>query len=40
VISLLEGAIALDRLYKKSGFLERSGRYIISYLDSVAPPPA
>jgi TetR/AcrR family transcriptional repressor of nem operon len=40
VISLLEGAIALDRLDKKSGFLERSGRYNISYLGSVALPPA
>jgi TetR/AcrR family transcriptional repressor of nem operon len=40
VVSLLEGAMALDRLDKKSGFLERSGKHITSYLDSVALPPA
>ena len=38
MISLLEGAAALDRLDKKSGFLQRAGRHIISYLDSIALP--
>jgi TetR/AcrR family transcriptional regulator, transcriptional repressor for nem operon len=36
MISLLEGAMALDRLDKKSGFLERAGRHVDLYLDSIA----
>jgi TetR/AcrR family transcriptional regulator, transcriptional repressor for nem operon len=40
LISLLEGAMALDRLDRKSGFLEKAGRHITSYLDAVAYQPA
>jgi TetR/AcrR family transcriptional repressor of nem operon len=40
LISLLEGAMALDRLDRKSGFLEKAGRHIMSYLDAVAYQPA
>lgn len=35
MISLLEGAMALDRLDRKSGFLEKAGRHILDYLDSI-----
>jgi TetR/AcrR family transcriptional regulator, transcriptional repressor for nem operon len=40
IISLLEGAMALDRLDKKSGYLEKAGRHIVQYLDSVIYQPA
>jgi TetR/AcrR family transcriptional repressor of nem operon len=40
MISLLEGAMALDRLDRKSGFLEKAGRHVSSYLDTVACQPA
>jgi len=40
VISLLEGAMALARLDKKSGLLGRAGRHINSYLDARACQPA
>jgi hypothetical protein len=36
MISLLEGAMVLDRLEKKSGFREKAGRHVMSYLDSIA----
>jgi TetR/AcrR family transcriptional regulator, transcriptional repressor for nem operon len=36
IISLLEGAMALDRVDRKSGFLEGAGRHLKSYLDTVA----
>ncbi len=35
-ISLLEGAIALDRVDRKSGFLERAGRHLNAYFDTLA----
>lgn len=35
LISLLEGAMALDRVDKKSGFLQNAGRYLNRYLDSI-----
>jgi TetR/AcrR family transcriptional repressor of nem operon len=40
MISLLEGAMVLDRLEKKSGFREKAGRHVMSYLDSIALPQA
>jgi hypothetical protein len=40
MMSLLEGTMALGRLDRKSGFLEKAGRHIISYLDRVAYQPA
>jgi TetR/AcrR family transcriptional repressor of nem operon len=36
LISLFEGAMVLDRLDKKSGFLEKAGRHMSSYLDTLA----
>ena len=36
MISLLEGAMAFDRLDKKSGFLEKAGGHIKLYLDTLA----
>lgn len=40
IISLLEGAAALDRLDKKSEFLGKAGQHIVSYLDSIALAPS
>jgi TetR/AcrR family transcriptional regulator, transcriptional repressor for nem operon len=40
IISLLEGAMALDRLDRKSGFLEKAGRHINLYLDTLVCRPA
>jgi TetR/AcrR family transcriptional regulator, transcriptional repressor for nem operon len=40
MISLLEGALVLDRLDKKSGFLEKARKHIVDYLDSIAYRPA
>jgi TetR/AcrR family transcriptional repressor of nem operon len=40
VISQLEGALALDRVDKKAGFVEKAGRHVISYLDRLAVQPA
>lgn len=37
IISLLEGAMALDRLDKKTGFLEKAGQHLSLYLDSITP---
>ncbi|MBB6146430.1 TetR/AcrR family transcriptional repressor of nem operon [Silvibacterium bohemicum] len=39
MISLLEGAMALDRLDKKPGFLEKAGRHVNIYLDTIAQSP-
>jgi TetR/AcrR family transcriptional repressor of nem operon len=36
MIALLEGAMALDRVDKRSGFLEKAGKHINSCLDSLA----
>lgn len=36
LISLLEGAMALDRLDKKAGFLQNAGRHLNLYLDSIS----
>jgi TetR/AcrR family transcriptional repressor of nem operon len=36
LISLFEGAMVLDRLDKKSGFLERAGKHMDAYLDTLA----
>lgn len=36
LISLLEGAMALDRLDKKTGFLQNAGRHLNLYLDSIS----
>ncbi|AXC11175.1 Transcriptional regulator, TetR family [Acidisarcina polymorpha] len=36
LISLLEGAMALDRLDKKTGFLQNAGRHLNFYLDSIS----
>ncbi|WP_260734516.1 TetR/AcrR family transcriptional regulator [Tunturiibacter lichenicola] len=36
MISLLEGAMALDRVDRRSGFLERAGRHLNSHLDTLA----
>lgn len=36
IISLLEGALVLGRLDKKAGFLERAGRHLHLYLDSLS----
>jgi TetR/AcrR family transcriptional repressor of nem operon len=36
LISLFEGAMVLDRLDKKSGFLERAGKHMNVYLDTLA----
>ena len=36
LISLFEGAMALDRLDKKSGFLEKAGKHMNSYLNTLA----
>jgi TetR/AcrR family transcriptional repressor of nem operon len=36
LISLFEGAMALDRLDRKSGFLEKAGKHMNSYLDTLA----
>jgi TetR/AcrR family transcriptional repressor of nem operon len=35
LISLFEGAMVLDRLDKKSGFLARAGKHMNSYLDTL-----
>jgi TetR/AcrR family transcriptional regulator, transcriptional repressor for nem operon len=40
IISLLEGAAALERLDKKSGFLANAGKHLNSYLDWVASKKA
>jgi TetR/AcrR family transcriptional repressor of nem operon len=40
IISLLEGAMALDRVDRKSGFLEAAGRHLAFYLDTIVPQPA
>jgi TetR/AcrR family transcriptional repressor of nem operon len=40
IISLLEGAMALDRLDRKSGFLEAAGRHLAFYLDTIVAQPA
>jgi TetR/AcrR family transcriptional repressor of nem operon len=40
MISLLEGAMALDRTDKKSGFLRNAGQHIDSYLDTLASKKA
>lgn len=37
LISLVEGAMFLDRFEKKTGFLESAQRHITSYLDTLAP---
>ncbi len=34
MISLLEGAMALDRMDKRSGFLANAGKHLDSYLDT------
>ena len=36
IISLLEGAMVLDRADKKTGFLKKAGKHLNSYLDSLA----
>jgi TetR/AcrR family transcriptional regulator, transcriptional repressor for nem operon len=36
IISLLEGALALDRLDRKAGFMEKAGRHLNLYLDTIA----
>jgi TetR/AcrR family transcriptional regulator, transcriptional repressor for nem operon len=36
IISLLEGAMAFDRLEKKTGLLEKAARHIYFYLDTLA----
>jgi TetR/AcrR family transcriptional repressor of nem operon len=36
IISLLEGALALDRLDKKAGFMEKAVKHVNLYLDSIA----
>ncbi|HZU08729.1 MAG TPA: TetR/AcrR family transcriptional regulator, partial [Pseudacidobacterium sp.] len=36
LLSLLEGAMALDRLDKKAGFLQNAVRHLKSYLDSIS----
>ena len=36
IISLLEGALALDRLDRKAGFLEKAARHINLYFDTIA----
>jgi TetR/AcrR family transcriptional repressor of nem operon len=38
IISLLEGAMVLDRLDKKPAFLEKAGRHVNKYLDTIAQP--
>jgi TetR/AcrR family transcriptional repressor of nem operon len=40
IISLLEGAMALDRVDRKSGFLEAAGSHLSFYLDTIVPQPA
>ncbi|MEO8735822.1 MAG: TetR/AcrR family transcriptional regulator [Edaphobacter sp.] len=35
IISLLEGALAIDRLDRKSGFPEIAGRHLMTYLNTV-----
>lgn len=40
MISLLEGAMALDRQDRKSGFLEKAGKHLNFYLDTLAYQPA
>jgi TetR/AcrR family transcriptional repressor of nem operon len=40
MISLLEGAMALDRVDKKSGFLANAGKHLNSYLDTLASKKA
>jgi TetR/AcrR family transcriptional regulator, transcriptional repressor for nem operon len=40
IISLLEGAMALDRVDRKSGFLEGAGRHLTVYLDTIVLHPA
>jgi TetR/AcrR family transcriptional repressor of nem operon len=40
IISLLEGAMALDRVDRKSGFLEAAGRHLTFYLDAIVHQPA
>jgi TetR/AcrR family transcriptional regulator, transcriptional repressor for nem operon len=39
MISLLEGALALDRVDRRLGFLERAGKHLNSYLDTIAFQP-
>lgn len=39
MISLLEGAMALDRVDRKSGFLEQAGKHLNFYLDTVTFQP-
>jgi TetR/AcrR family transcriptional regulator, transcriptional repressor for nem operon len=39
MISLLEGAMALDRVDRKSGFLEQAGKHLDFYLDTLAFQP-
>lgn len=36
LISLLEGAMVLDRFDRKSGFLEKAGQHIDAYLDTLS----
>ena len=36
IISFLEGALALERLDKKTGFLEKAVRHLSLYLDTIA----
>lgn len=36
LISLLEGAMALERIDKKTGFLQNAGRHLNLYLDSIS----
>jgi TetR/AcrR family transcriptional repressor of nem operon len=36
MISLLEGAMAVDRVDRKSGFLEQAGKHLNFYIDTVA----
>jgi TetR/AcrR family transcriptional repressor of nem operon len=40
IISLLEGAMALDRMDKRSGFLANAGKHLNSYLDTLASKKA
>jgi TetR/AcrR family transcriptional regulator, transcriptional repressor for nem operon len=39
IISLLEGAMALDRVNRKSRFLEAAGRHLTFYLDTIVHQP-
>jgi TetR/AcrR family transcriptional repressor of nem operon len=40
IISLLEGAMALDRVDRKSGFLAKAGRHLNFYIDTLVYRPA